>query len=522
MMDKAVGDLYAGCRQSYSSDTEDRGLTYGPKWTQLENNSHLEAKTEFFPKPWKYQSSSEVKTTSHYAVEGKYGGGGFIADLGYNIVTASDVVRELKKYNWVDERTSVVFIEFTLFNPSTSLFSIVRNAYEVLPTGQAVTSVDVRAISLYPASNPRFQSFYEACQLIFLVVILIFFVIEIVKIVRERGYFRQVWNWVQLIPLLISIAAICVSFFKEQYTARYVKRIQKNPYETFSSDAITSLLDVEALLLSLAIFLLTLKLLRLTRFNPHIGQMYGALRTSARPVMSFLVLFFVACVAFTQFLYLTFGPNLASFASFTKCLQVLLYAVIGQSVGNKKMHETFPVLAYFYVFLFFIVMVFFLINIFVAILVLPYVDVRKEKCGPQVADAELGQLMYKTVLRKIISFPGKLLHVVKLLRKNTSKIVSRKKKSPGTFISLMRSMWKKESPDEVEEEENALVPPLVSPEHSDIEDSGDEVECASLEDIKSQLTEISSELNSLNYAIMKDKVEKSLATRSYSAQAGHL
>ena len=238
--------------------------------------------------------------------------------------------------------------------------------------------------------------------------------------------------------------------------------------------------------------------------------------------MSFLVLFFVACVAFTQFLYLTFGPYLASFASFTKCLQVLLYAVIGQSVGNKKMHETFPVLAYFYVFLFFIVMVFFLINIFVAILVLPYEDVRKEKCGPQVADAELGRLMYKTVLRKIIGFPGKLLHVVKLLRKNTSKIVSRKKKSPGTFISLMRSMWKKERPDEIEEEENALVPPLASSEHSDIEDSGDEVECASLEDIKSQLTEISSELNSLNYAIMKDKVEKPLATRSYSAQAGHL
>ena len=518
-MDKALGDLYASCRQSYSSDTEDRGLTYGPKWTQLENNGHRGTKTDFFPKPWKYQSSSEVKTTSHYAVEGKYGGGGFIADLGYNITTASDVVRELKTYNWVDERTSIVFIEFTLFNPSTSLFSIVRNAYEVLPTGQAVTSVDVRAISLYPASNPRFQSFYEACQLIFLVVILIFFVIEIVKSVRERGYFRQVWNWVELIALLICIAAICVSFFKEQYTARYVKRIQKNPYETFSSDAITSLVDVETLLLSLVIFLITLKLLRLTRFNPHIGQMYGTLRTSARPIMSFLVLFFVACVAFTQFLYLTFGPNLASFASFTKCLQVLLYAAIGQSVGNKKMHETFPVLAYFYVFLFFIVMVFFLINIFVAILVLPYVDVRKEKCGPQVADAELGRLMYKTVLRKMISFPVKLLHAVKLLRKNTSKIVSRKKKSSGTLSNHMRPMWKKEIPDEVEEEENALLPSLVLPEHSNIKD---EVEYASLEDIKIQLTEISSELNSLNYAIINNKVEKPLATQSYSDQAGHL
>ena len=517
-MDKAVGDLYAGCRQSYSSDTKDRS-SYGPKWTQLENSSHHETKTDFFPKPWEYQSSSEIDTLSHYAVERKYGGGGFVVDLGYNIATASRVVRELKKYDWVDERSAAVFIEFTLFNPSTSLFCNVRNAYEVLPTGQAVTSVDVRAISLYPSSNPRFQSFYEAWQLIFLAVILIFVVIEIVKCVRERRYFRQVWNWVQLTPLLISIAAICVSFFKAKYTTKYVKRIQKNPFETFSSDAITSLLDVETLLLSLAIFLITLKLLRLTRFNPHIGQMYGTLKTSARPIMSFSALFSVACVAFTQFLYLTFGPYLVSFASFSKCLQVLLYAAIGKSIGNKKMYETFPALAYFYVFLFFIVMVFVLINIFVAILVLPYEDVRKEKCGPQVEDAELGRLMYKTVLRKMISFPGKLLHAVKLLRKNTSKIVSRKKKSSGTFSNHTRPMWKKESPDEVEEEENALLPSLVLPEHSDIED---EVEYASLEDIKIQLTEISSELNSLNYAIINNKVEKPLAAQSYSDQAGHL
>ena len=432
------------------------------------------------------------------------------------------MIRELKKYDWLDERTAAVFIEFTLFNPSTSLFCNVRNGYEVLPTGHAVTLVDVRAISLYSSSNPRFQSFYEACQIIFLIVILIFVVIEIVKCVRERRYFRQVWNWVELTLLLISIAAICVSFFKAKYTTRYVKRIQKNPYETFSSDAITRLLDVEILLLSLAVFLITLKLLRLTRFNPHIGQMYGTLKTSARPIMSFSALFFVAYVAFTQFLYLTFGAYLASFASFTKCLQVLLYAAIGKSIGNKKMHETSPALAYFYVFLFFIVMVFVLINIFVAILVLPYEDVRKEKGGPQAADAELGWLMYKTVLRKMISFPGKLLHAVKLLRKNTSKVVSRKKKSFGTFSNHVRSMWKNESPDEVEEEENALFPPLASPEHSDIEDSSDEEDYATLKDIKIQLTEISCELNSLNYAIINNKVEKPLATTRYSDKAEHL
>ena len=456
-------------------------------------------------------------------MEGKYDGGGFVADLGYNFTTASIVVQELRKYDWVDERTAAVFIEFTLFNPSTWLFCDVRNAFEVLPSGKAVTLANVRAISLYPSPNHRLQSFYEACQLFLLVVIVVFFIFEMVKWIRQRKYFRHFWNWVELLVILISITAIAVSFLKAKYTTECVKRIQKNPYESFSFDVIIKLLDLETLLLSLAMFLITLKVLRIIRFNPHIGQMYGTLETSARSILSFSVLFFVACVAFTQFLYLTFGPYLAPFSSFTNCLQVLFYQVIGKSVGNSEMHEMNPALAYFYVCFFFMVMSFILINVFVAILVLPYGEVRKKECGSKDSDAELGRLVYKTVLSKFIAFPARLLHVVKLSRKGTTPIFCQRKEYSGMF----------NSPDDVDAEKNALIPPLATPEQSDIEDINDEEEytfrenykTASpanpkqsgiedsieekeykfLEDIKVQFTEISSELRFLHNLIIEER-----------------
>lgn len=490
----------------------------------MENYSHFESiYHNIYQKPWIYQSASEINTLSHYAVEGKYDGGGFVADLGYNFTTASIVVRELKKHDWVDERTAAVFIEFTLFNPSTWLFCDVRNAFEVLPSGKAVTLASVRAISLYPSPNHRLQSFYEACQLFLLVVIVVFFICEMVKWIRQRKYFRHFWNWVELLVILISIAAIAVSFLKAKYTTECVKRIQKNPYESFSFDVIIKLLDLETLLLSLAMFLITLKFLRIIRFNPHIGQMYGTLETSARPILSFSVLFFVACVAFTQFLYLTFGPYLAPFSSFTKCLQVLFYQVIGKSVGNSEMHEMNPALAYFYMCFFFIVMSFILINVFVAILVLPYGEVRKKECGSKDSDAELGRLVYKTVLSKFIAFPARLLHVVKLSRKSTPPIFCQRKEYSGMF----------NSPDDVDAEKNTLIPPLATPEQSDIEDINDEEEYTFheniktsspanpkqsgiedsieekeykfLEDIKVQFTEISSELRFLLNLIIEER-----------------
>jgi len=420
-----VDDLFpAGCLAAYSSDDEERTSFNFPGWIPLRNYSQNDPISDICPKPWRYQSGTELNTLSHKAVINSYDGGGYVAELGYNRESASKVISDLKDYNWVDARTAALFIEFTLFDPSTSLFCGVRQAYERLPTGQAVTDVDVRALTLFPSPDPHLQSFYEVCELLFLLAVVVCFIVEAVKFFRQKKYFRQMWNVVELILLVVSLLAVVMSFLKGKYTSLYVKSVKSNPYGTFSSDNVVLWLDRETLWFSLAIFIITLKLLRLIRFNHHICQMQGTLKRSAWSIMSFSLVFAIAVIAFTHFGFLCFGANLKLFSSFFNSLRVVLLMSVGKQIDYLEVYLDNPLVGSLYLILFLIIMIFILINLFIAFLVDAYGEVREEQ-GDSFRDAKLGKFMYSVVRKATREFPRKIMVALKLFLKKVSSKASK-------------------------------------------------------------------------------------------------
>ena len=449
MLKVHLNDMFPGCLQTYSRVDEDRTPFHLRKWIPIRNYSHVTSVNDICPKPWRYQSATKLNTFSHEAVAINYDGGGYVADLGYNEESASQVVGDLRSYNWVDERTAAVFIEFTLFDPSSSLFCNVRNVYERLATGQVLTAVDARVLSLYPSTDVNFHLFYEVCQLLFLIVIVAFFIVEMIKFFRQKRYLFQVWNWIQLVLLVVSLVAVVMSLLKEKHTSLYVKDIKRNPYETFSSDSIARLLDIETFWLSMAIFILTLKLLKLIRFNHHICQMQGTLKRSAMPILSFSLVMVIAILAFTHFGFLCFGATLATFSSFFKALRVVLLMSIGKSINNVAVHVQFPVLGPLFLFFFLVVIVFVLINVFVAVLVDAYSEIREEQEAGGFVDAELGMFMYNVLLQKIRKFSGKIATAKKRLYNN---ILSRTSKGNDPYSSgdSFVESWCDESLDNID------------------------------------------------------------------------
>lgn len=426
LLDLHLNDVSHGCLQAYSSDNEDRTQFYLPKWIPLQNHSHFTSFKDICPKPWRYQSGEHIRTLTHQAVKESYDGGGYVADLGYNKESALEVISNLRDNNWADTLTAAVFIEFTLFDPSSSLFCSVRLVYERLQTGEAVTGGEVRSLSLYPSASDHFQSFYEVCQLFFAIVTVVCFIAEMVKFFSQKRYFRQLWNWMELILLVASLVAVVMSFVRGKYTSSYVKDIQSNPYKTFSSDHVVHWLDLETLWLSLAIFITTLKLLRLVRFNHHICQMQGTLKRSAQEILSFSLVFVITVVAFTQFGYLCFGSNLALFSTFVNSLRVLLKMSVGKQIDYLEIYMHYPVLGSLYLFFFLCAMLFFLINVFVAILVDAYGEVRKER-GIDFSDEKLGMFMYNVLIKMTSEFSSKMILGMKKLANNTSRKPSKKK-----------------------------------------------------------------------------------------------
>ena len=399
-----LGESFTRCVPSYSSKNEYKTPYNLPEWIPVTNMSHNQSVFELekvCPKPWRYRSSWDLQTLSYEGFYSTYSGGGFVADLGYNIKSALNVVNKLQANNWIDEFSVAVFIEFTIFNPSSSLFSVTKCLYERSPTGGIMFSRSVRTLTLYKASRNNFQKFYEVCQLLFMVIILFFVIDEASKIYRKRKqYFKGFWNWVELLQILTAVSSVVIYFLKAKYASSFVKKVRNNPFETSSADYIVLWSMIEIYVLSLLIFIVTMKFLRLIRFNRHVCQMMGTLARAVRPLVSYFVIFVATVLAYTQLALLIFGSTMGPYSSFFNSLRAVLQMLLGGQMFFYEIKSVNGLLGPLFVFLYMFTMTFILLNMFLAILNESYFEVV-ESPENDFSNADLGHFMVVYLSRNI-------------------------------------------------------------------------------------------------------------------------
>ena len=110
--------------------------------------------------PYMYWDSSDLEDQVWSGRHGSYPGGGYIQDflidesenntlwLNDSVLTRNAIIQDLIDGNWIDAGTSAVFIDFTLFNPSTLLHTVVRIAFE-MPTGGVLPTSEFKSWVFY-------------------------------------------------------------------------------------------------------------------------------------------------------------------------------------------------------------------------------------------------------------------------------------------------------------------------------------------------------------------------------------
>ena len=391
--------MFSRCLSSYSPGNEDTTPFYQPKWIPVThftdfNESQL---LTFCPKPWRYRHSKELQTLPHAGRWAIYGGGGFVADLGYNAESAIKVLHDLKKQKWLDENTAAVLVEFALFEPSTSRFSSVRHIYERFQTGGASSRSVIQTTTLYGVTDRDVQATLDIIELL-LVVLLVFFTFKESVTIFHRGlaYFKQFWNWVELVQICSAMSAICVFFVKDSRATSYVKKVRSNPYETSSIDYVIFLADLEVYLISLAMFTVTLKLLRILRYSRHVSEMMGTLKTASKPLAAYIVFYVVAVIPYSQLGHLMFGSSTRAYSTFPTSLSELFSVVIDGRMEYLELRQSHQLLGPMYILFYLFGVNILFINMSTTILL----DC-KQQVGIHVKrdnfDAEIGEFMMNYV-----------------------------------------------------------------------------------------------------------------------------
>ena len=356
------------CYPHYSFDYEDQTAMYLPKWKYLPAGVSHASFEKLCPKPWRYQSSEEMGNLIRVSPRASYGGGGYVADLGYDLQTARGVVQDLRGNNWIDRRTRVTIVEFSVFNVNMNLLAVANYFFEFLPTGGVFGYTKVEVLQLYGTETGRVQ-LVLLFRLVLIVMVAAYLVVEVVKLNRQRrSYFRNLWNWISVVLILTSTTAVVIHIVGESTTTNAIQDLRKNIFATVSFHRAVMLLNIETIILSVVIALVTVKLLSLIRFNKQIVILSITVRLAGKSLASFSIIFFVIFFSFALSGMLIFGYSIESYSSFRQVCVSQMEFLLGKTVPKMEMSKIDPFLAYFFSTLYIWSMTILFLNVFISIL----------------------------------------------------------------------------------------------------------------------------------------------------------
>lgn len=141
-----------------------------------------------------------------------YSGGGYIVDLGYFMEQVREVISDLQIYKWVDQFICVIFVEFSVFNVLVNFFSSVIYLVEFIGIGGFLMYLKVDIFCFY-----QYVGFWIVVvvfsEFVVIVIVVIVFYVVCKKIFRERkGFFKKVWNVVDVVQIGLFIFVIVLFF----------------------------------------------------------------------------------------------------------------------------------------------------------------------------------------------------------------------------------------------------------------------------------------------------------------------
>lgn len=327
---QSTKSIFLECHPDFEpSDQEKRSYLYN--WTRLFDYPS-DIKNSLLYKPWQYHSSDDLDTYPIPAEYSTYTGGGYVIELypkGLAGGNNQQFLDKLKKSLWIDRYTRGVIVEFALFNPATSYFQSVNIVFEKPATGGVVLYHYVITFKLYRYTS-SYTVFVILSEILFLLYTLLFALREGRLIVRNGWqYFKSFWDLVEFSNLVLSCAAVVLYVYRDFFTRQTLREIPHKVPQRYINLYFAAQLDLLlTYIIALICFCVTIKFIKLLRFNKRISMLSSTLRKSWYPLSMFGITFGLVLVAFTLLSTLTFGKDLEGYkdpsTSFASIITLLL------------------------------------------------------------------------------------------------------------------------------------------------------------------------------------------------------
>lgn len=352
---------------------------------------------------FKYKTGDELQTYSTTGRLGTYGAGGYIVRLNQNQDTVIDRIKELQKRRWIDRRTRVVFLEFSVYNANVNMFTSCVVSLEFNEGGGIVPKWRFEPVRLLKLDGSTTDNVVYLCEFLFILATAFFTVRQLWEMRKQKlGYFSQYWNIAEFLIIVVSWVEFGIYLYKLQLTSAALlefNRTKGNAYVRM--DSAVTVDQYYIYILGFIMFVSLLKLIKLLQFNKRFGVLAETIGLCWNELSIFFIAFAVVFFAFCALFYFMFFMALREFSTIMAAVQTSFSMMLGKFDFErmKQANSLSPLL--FFVFSLTNSMV--LINIMLSIILKAFnevkVDIAKKANRYDVMDFMWAKLKKNAVLQ---------------------------------------------------------------------------------------------------------------------------
>ncbi|XP_047125391.1 uncharacterized protein LOC105844194 isoform X2 [Hydra vulgaris] len=360
--DSMTGIIGVNCLSPYKTTLEET-RSFDLNWTvPKQYNSSINSLTM----PWRYQTWQELDGYPYTASLDTYYGGGYVIEI-FSKWKNQVILDQAKKNKWIDRQTRAIIIEFALFNAATNYFNMVTMALEFPASGGVVPNFSVLTFNLYALAT---ESKVLLGSHILFILMTILFTIRESRFLYRSGckYFLEFWNLVEVALIILCIIAVGLFFYKGYLAKVLLQRLSdKNP-QVFINFQFASYCDMMYVcIVSLIIFLVTLKFIKLLQFNHHVSMISYTLKAAWYPLSMFGIVFFIILCSFVTFSNIAFGALMGEYKTYIEAIVSTVSLLLGKFSFNQYERANI-VLGPIFFFGFNVVVIWIIMNVFISII----------------------------------------------------------------------------------------------------------------------------------------------------------
>lgn len=176
--------------------------------------------------------------------------------------------------------------------------------------------------------------------------------------------------------IISSILSVAFYMIRSECLEQSIKAIHENPFNIINFHSALNWASWENSSITFAIFMVTLKLLNLIRFNPHVIYFFSSFRQSQSYQLSYAFFFFIAFNAFVISGIQFFGSSVHAYSTYMQAVTSQFEFLLGKAKSLAGLRSEYPFLGRAFASMYTLCMTIFLMNMIVSVLNEAYTDAR--------------------------------------------------------------------------------------------------------------------------------------------------